>query len=197
MNYRAMKQTTQITIEHMVVASDRSYDQVIAALEAQLGLRADWDKIARELKTTNASWEQAVHIVEQQLGTSGFTILGKFDQGALLTLAGKPTRAVQYALGNPLLAIQMIEHAPEIALYAPLRLVVYENRAGTTFVAYERFTSQLAQYPNPEIAPVAQLVEQKLEALVAKATGDEQETHADIGGTDDAAQGEDTRRNER
>jgi uncharacterized protein (DUF302 family) len=171
MNYRAMRQTTQITIEHIVVASDRSYEQVIEALEAQLGLRADWDKIAREAITTNASWEQAVQIVEQQLGTSDFTIFSKLDQGSLLTLGGKPTRAAQYAVGNPLLAIQMIEHAPEVALYAPLRLAVYENRAGKAFVAYERFTSQLAQYPNPEIAPVAQLVEEKLEELVAKATG--------------------------
>ncbi len=113
-------------------------------VEAQLGLRADWDKIARELITTNASWEQAVQIVEQQLGTSGFTILSKIEQGALLTLGGKPTRAAQYAIGNPLLAIQMIEHAPEAALYAPLRLAVYENRAGKAVVAYERITSQLA-----------------------------------------------------
>jgi hypothetical protein len=60
---------------------------------------------------------------------------------------------------------------PEAALYAPLRLVVYENRAGKAVAAYERFTSQLAQYPHPEIAPVAQLVEQKLEELVAKAGG--------------------------
>ncbi len=73
MNYRAMRQTTQITIEHIVVASDQSYEQVIEALEAQLGLSADWEKLQRELKTTNLSWEQAVQIVEQQLGTSGFT----------------------------------------------------------------------------------------------------------------------------
>jgi hypothetical protein len=61
-------------------------------------------------------------------------------------------------------------------------LAVYENRAGQAVVAYERFTSQLAKSPHPEIAPVAQLVEQKLEALVAQATGAGQETHADIGG---------------
>ncbi len=177
-----MRQTTQITIEHIVVASDRSYEQVIEALEAQLGPRADWENSARALITPNTSWEQAVQLVEQQLGTSGFTILSKIEPGALLTLSGKPTRAAQYAIGNPLLAIQMIEHAPEVAFYAPLRLVVYENRAGQAVVAYERFTSQLAQYANPEIAPVAQLVEQKLEALVAQATGAGQETHADIGG---------------
>jgi uncharacterized protein (DUF302 family) len=185
-----MKQTTRITIEHIVVASDRSYEQVIAALEAQLGLRADWEEIARALSTPNGTFEQAVQIVEQQLGTSGFTILSKIEPGALLTLSGKPTRATQYAIGNPLLAIQMIEHAPEAALYAPPRLVVYENRAGQAVVAYESFTSQLAQYPNPEIAPVAELVEQKLEELVAQATGGGQGTHSDI-------QGEDTRRKER
>jgi hypothetical protein len=112
-------------------------------------------------------------------------------------LSGKPTRAAQYAIGNPLLAIQMIEHAPEAALYAPLRLAVYENGAGKAVVAYERFTSQLAQYPHPEIAPVAQLVEQKLEELVAEATGGGQEIHSDIGGTDGDIQGEDTRRKER
>ena len=194
---KVMRQTTRITIEHIVVASDRSYEQVIEALEAQLGPRADWERIARALITTNASWEQAVQIVEQQLGTSGFTILSKIEPGALLRLSGNPTRATQYAIGNPLLAIQMIEHAPETALYAPLRLVVYENRAGNAVVAYERFTSQLAQYSHPEIAPVAQLVEQKLQELVAQASGGGQEIHADIGGTDGDIQGEDTKRKER
>ncbi len=97
-----MRQTTQITIEHIVVASDRSYEQVIEALEAQLGPRADWENSARALITPNTSWEQAVQLVEQQLGTSGFTILSKIEPGALLTLSGKPTRAAQYAIGNPL-----------------------------------------------------------------------------------------------
>jgi hypothetical protein len=57
--------------------------------------------------------------------------------------------------------------------------VVYENCAGNAVVAYERFPSQLAQYPQPEIAPVAQLVEQKLEALITEAIGGGQEIHAD------------------
>jgi uncharacterized protein (DUF302 family) len=164
-----MRQT--ITIEHIVVTSDRSYEQVIEALEAQLG-RADWENIAQQLKMTNATFEQVVQTIEQQIGTSGFAIFGKLEQGALLTyLAGKPTRSNQYLIGNPLLAIQMIKHEPEVAFYAPLRLAVYEDRAGKTAVAYERFTSQLAQYSNPEIAPVAQLVEEKWEKLITEAIG--------------------------
>jgi uncharacterized protein (DUF302 family) len=169
----SMRQTNRLTIEHIVVTSDRSYEQVVEALEAQLGQRANWDELQQMIEI-NGTFEQAVELVEQQLGTSGFTIFSKLELGDLLALAGKPTRAVQYALGNALLAMQIIEHAPEAALYVPLRLVVYENRAGKVVVAYERLTSQLAQYPQPEIAQVSQLVEQKLEALVAEATGSSQ-----------------------
>src|SRR5258708_12807686 len=106
--------TTHITVEHSVVASERSYEQVTESLEAQLGLRADWDKITRALITTNASWEQAVQTVEQQLGTSGFTIFSKIEQGALLTLRGKPTRPSHYPIGNPLLPIQLIAPLPDV-----------------------------------------------------------------------------------
>jgi len=173
-----MRQTTQVIIEHVVVTSDRSYEQVIEALEAQLGQRANWDEL-QQVAAANGTFEQAIQLIEPQLGTSGFTIFSKLAPGDLLTLSDKPRRVAQYAIGNPLLAIQMIEHASEAALYAPLRLAAYENRAGNAVVAYERFTSQLAQYPHPEIAPVAQLVEQKLEALIAEAIGGGQETHAD------------------
>ena len=73
------------------------------------------------------------------------------------------------AIGNPLLAIQIIEHVPEVALYAPLRVAVYE-RNDKTCVAYDRFTSLLAQYQHPQVNSIAQLVEQKVEELVAQAT---------------------------
>ena len=176
-----MQQTTQITIEHRVVPSYKLYEQVIAELEERLGKQADWAALQQMIQT-NGTFEQAIQLIEQQLGTSGFTIFSKIEPGALLTLSGTPTRTTQYALGNPLLAIQMIKHAPEAALYAPLRLAVYENRAGNAVIAYEGFTSQLAQYPFPEMVPVAHLVEQKLEALVAEVTGGGQKISSDIGG---------------
>ena len=163
-----MGQTTHINIEHIVVDSNRSYEHVKEALEARLGVAEDLDELGRQLAAANASWEQVTQAMERQLGTSGFTIFSKVEQGTLLSLAGKRGRVSQYAIGNPLLAIQMIEHAPEVALYAPLRLVVYEDGKGRTFLAYDRFSSQLAQYQNEEIPPIARLVEQRVEALVAQ-----------------------------
>ncbi len=164
------RHTARITIEHIVVASSRSYEQVKASLEARLGVLGNTDELVRQVSEAHASWEQITQAIEQRLGASGFSIFSKVEQGQLLSLAGKPRRVVQYAIGNPLLAIQMIEHVPEVALYAPLRLAVYEEEQGKTFIAYDRFSSLLAQYQRAEIAAIAKLVEQKLEELVAEAT---------------------------
>ena len=64
----------------------------------------------------------------------------------------------------------MTMYMPEAALYAPLKLVVYEDEEGRTFVAFDSFVSLLVQYQREEVTQVAQIVEQKLEALVAEVT---------------------------
>jgi uncharacterized protein (DUF302 family) len=64
----------------------------------------------------------------------------------------------------------MSRFLPEVALYAPLHFVVYEDEAGNTFVAYDRFVSLLAQYNREEITQVARVVEQKLEDLLTEVT---------------------------
>lgn len=109
-------------------------------------------------------------MAEAHIGTSGLTPFYKVEQSLLLSLVGKTSRATQYTIGNPLFATQMTRHMPEAALYAPLKLVVYEDEEGRTFVAYDNFISLLVQYQREEITQVAREVEQKLEALIAAVT---------------------------
>jgi uncharacterized protein (DUF302 family) len=122
------------------------------------------------LVAANASQEQIMQMIQEHIGASGFTLFSKVEHTPLLRLADKTSRAIQYTIGNPLLAIQMTRHMPEASLYAPLRLVVYEDEESRTFVAYDSFVSLLAQYQHEEITQTAQLVEQKLEMLVAEVT---------------------------
>jgi uncharacterized protein (DUF302 family) len=125
-----------------------------------------------------ASWDQIAKAIEGMLGSSGLCVFHKVEHGGLLSLhAGKPQRVSQYAIGNPLLAIRMIQHEPGVALYAPLRLAVYEDGEGKRVVACDRFTSLLAPYPHLEIAVTAKLVEEKVDALIAEVMGEERQIH--------------------
>ncbi|GHO42002.1 DUF302 domain-containing protein [Ktedonospora formicarum] len=167
-----MSHTTHISIEHVVVASKRPYQQVIDALEARLGPVVNWDEILYPLMDAKVSWEQLTKECEAHIGHSGLTFFYKVGHSPYLTVLGKSSRATQYTIGNPLLASYMTRHTPEAALYAPFKLVVYQDEEDRTIVAYDNFASLLAQYQNEEINKTAQVVQQKLAALVMEAIGE-------------------------
>ena len=163
--------TTPISVEHVVVASKRPYQQVIDALEACLGPVVNWDAMLHQLIDAKVSWEQLTQECEKQIGPSGLTLFYKVEH-PYLPLLGKSSRVTQYTIGNPLLASHMTRLEPEAALYAPLKLVVYQDEESRTFVAYDNFASLQSQYHNEEISRTAQEVQHKLAALVAEATGE-------------------------
>jgi uncharacterized protein (DUF302 family) len=160
-----------ITIEHVVIASNQPYDKVCEGLASRLGSAERWRETEQRLAATHASWDEVTEAFERSPGTSDFfTLFYVYDHTPLISLAGKTSRAIQYTVGNPLPGIQMSRLQPEVALYAPLHFVVYEDEAGKTFVAYDRFASLFAQYQREEITRAAQLEEQHLEALLTAVT---------------------------
>lgn len=113
--------------------------------------------------------EEARARIEAMAGPSGFMLFGTNDHGALLRLAGQRRKAVQYVVGNPLFALQMTRHDLRASLYAPLRVLIYENEEGRTCVEYDRPSSLFGQFGDERISPTAAMLDRKLEALVAAA----------------------------
>jgi uncharacterized protein (DUF302 family) len=103
-------------------------------------------------------------------GPSGFMVFALYDHGSLLRVAGLTRKALQYVVGNPLDAIRMTQHAIGATLYAPLRVLLYENDEGKACVEYDRPSSLFAQFGDDRIAEVALSLDQKLEDLAATAT---------------------------
>jgi uncharacterized protein (DUF302 family) len=98
-------------------------------------------------------------------------LFGTQNHGALLRLAGQNREAVQYVVGNPLIALQMTQHDVRAGLYAPLRVLIYENAEGKACVEYDRPSSLFGQFGDDRITPTAAMLDKKLEALVASAIG--------------------------
>jgi uncharacterized protein (DUF302 family) len=87
----------------------------------------------------------------------------------LLRLADQKRKAVQYIVGNPLFALRMTQHDIRASLYAPLRVLLYENEGGKTSVEYDKPSSLFGQFNNDRITPTFTMLDQKMEALVAAA----------------------------
>ena len=139
-------------------------EEVAQAFERQLG-RFDPDVYKSLAASGDAEGVRAT--IEAMAGPSGFMLFGTNDHGALLRLVGQKRKAVQYVVGNPLFALQMTQHDIRASLYAPLRVLIYEDDDGKTCVEYDRPSSQFGQFGNDCIAPTAAMLDKKLEALVA------------------------------
>ena len=102
-------------------------------------------------------------------GSSGLMLFNTSDHGALLSVFGEAKQAIQYVIGNPLIAMQMTQHNLAAGLYAPLRLLVYRNERGKTCVEYDQPSSLFAQFNDERITAVARALDLKLGDLIAAA----------------------------
>jgi uncharacterized protein (DUF302 family) len=157
----------RISIEHVRLTVDRRYDAFRAAFEGQLG---QFHPSAYEA-LEHGNPEAARARLESMAGPSGFMRFSTSDHGAVLRLVGQPRKAIQYLLGNPLIAVEMTRHAIGAALYAPLRVLLYEAEEGTTCVEYDLPSSLFGQFGSEDVDRVAESLDRKLEALIATASG--------------------------
>lgn len=157
---------SHFVVDHIRRATDKPFEEVAGAIEQQLG-RFDPDVYKALAEGEDA--EEAKAKIEAMAGPSGFMLFATHNHGALLRLAGQKRKAIQYVVGNPLFAFQMTQHDIRVSLYAPLRVLVYENDEGKTCVEYDKPSSLFGQFSNERIGPPGAMLDKKLEALVAAA----------------------------
>jgi len=157
---------SRFMVDHVRVTTDKPFGEVTEAFERQLGR---FDPDVYKALAAGGDAEAAKAKLEAMAGPSGFMLFATHHHGALLRLAGQQRKAVQYVVGNPLFAIQMTQHDIRASLYAPLRVLLYENDEGKTCVEYDKPSSLFGQFNDAGIAPVASMLDRKLEDLVTTA----------------------------
>jgi uncharacterized protein (DUF302 family) len=157
---------SRFVVDHVRLATDKPFEEVVKAFERQLGT---FDPDVRRAAAESGDTEAAKARIEAMAGPSGFMLFGTTDHGALLRLVGQKRKAVQYVVGNPLFALQMTQHDIRAGLYAPLRVLLYEDERGRTCLEYDKPSSLFGQFNDDRIAPVAAMLDRKLEALIAAA----------------------------
>jgi uncharacterized protein (DUF302 family) len=150
-----------LQVEHVKIDSAKTFAEVEAALESALPqldpavVAALTDGDERRVK-------------ELERGSELFIFL-KRDHGALLQITGRPRKAMQYDIGNPLTATRMTRHEMPAALYAPLRVVLYENAAGGATFEYDRPSTLFGQFGDEQVTAVSRELDAELERALRQA----------------------------
>jgi len=159
----------KIEVRHISLEVKAGFERFTQKFEESLGRFEP--ALLKGIGTDPAAAEQRLKAAEGEEGLMFFNIQ---DHGALLNIYGTPGKARQYVLGNPLIAATMTRHDIRAALYAPLRVLVYEAADHTTRVEFDQPSSLFGQFDNPEVTAVGQSLDSKLANLIRiAATGAE------------------------
>jgi uncharacterized protein (DUF302 family) len=152
----------RIQVEHVKIESTKSLDDVKAALE---DLVPPLDPAIPE-----ALRQGDIGRAKEALQRGPeLAIFNARDHGGLLRIAGLARKAVQYEIGNPLTATRMTQHRLPAALYAPLRVVLYEDEDGHAVFEYDRPSSLFGQFGDERVTAVARELDASLERVLANA----------------------------
>jgi uncharacterized protein (DUF302 family) len=147
--------------------SDKSYDELLAALLADIG---DKPVLINDVATSTGDWQSYQERVESHVGPSGFMLFALLDHGAWITKAGIDRKGMRVILGNPLIAITMLRHDVSAGLFAPVEVLVMDEAEGHSSLTYVKPSSLMVVEPNQELLSAAQELDRKLAALATKVT---------------------------
>ncbi len=113
--------------------------------------------------------EKTVRRLEQALNKRGIPVFAKFDHGKNAQEAGlelRPTTVLVF--GSPKVGTGLMQMDQSISLELPLRISVWEDEAGSTWLAAPRFRQRAAEY-GLEAQPAVAGMQKLLETLIREA----------------------------
>ena len=152
---------TKMIVDHVVVSSGKPYAVVKQELESRLG-RLD-DHIRMLLKENKVDELHAA--LQKAAGSDGLVIHYIGVHGDWLALKGQRKNGTEYFTGNILTATEMTSVDMAAGLYAPLRIMVYENAQGGTTIEYDKPSTQLSQFHSAKIDVQGRSLDERLAKL--------------------------------
>jgi len=93
-------------------------------------------------------------------------VYAKIDATPLLGVAGHDVKAVEYLVGNHVIAETMFRHDPRALLYAPLRLLVYSGPDGNAVFSMDQPSSAFGSLGIAEVTEVGLSLDRKVANLL-------------------------------
>jgi hypothetical protein len=147
-----------IAVEHIRITSGRPLAEVRRKLEDTV------PKLDTSIAEALRSGDQKRAKDYEESGPK-LSIFEVRDHGALLQICGM-RNALQYEIGNPLTASKMTRYQLPAALYAPLRVVLFEDDKARGVFEYDKPSSFFGQYGDERVTNVGRYLDATLLAIL-------------------------------
>lgn len=119
----------------------------------------------QRIADAGGSWSD-VEAAAADLAPHQLMVYATVDGAELLALAGHQTKAVEYLLGNHVIAETMFRHDPHALLYAPLRVLIYSDADGNAVWSMDRPSDAFGSLGIDAVTTVGRGLDAKVVALL-------------------------------
>jgi len=162
-------ETRQVNIHRWTITSQKPFESVVAAVEAQIG-RPNMAEFSRQLAEAG-TYEEMEKLVQNAVSEIGLMEFMRLDAGFVLAKAhadGNP-RSIRLIIGNPLIMQSMARLVPDAASYAPVTVLIDQRLDGVHLI-YDEMASLLAPYGNERALDIARDLDAKVKKLLQDAS---------------------------
>jgi len=157
-----------VTTDHVDLLSSKSFEETVKDLTAELG-KASTEQLM-DLLSASDNWGGYAETCADLAGRSSLIEVGALNWGKVLTLSGIPMKARCFIVGDPLTAQKLLAAGgPDVGLYLPAKILVFEDEAGAVHVSYDRFSPVMASRGIVDLDKVANTMDGVLERLATAA----------------------------
>ena len=139
------------------------FEEFIAALE-KAAPPVDRTTVQR-IAATGGGWDE-VRAAAAENAPNDLMVYAKIDAGDYFGIAGHHTPAVEYLIGNHVIAETMFRHDPKALLYAPLRMLVYGDADGNAVFTMDQPGPAFGSLGIAEVAEVGLGLDRKVVNLL-------------------------------
>jgi hypothetical protein len=139
------------------------FEQFIAALE-QAAPPVDQSVLGR-IADDGGSWDD-VRAAAATNAPNDLMMYAKIDTRGYFGIAGHQTPAIEYLIGNHVIAETMFRHDPKAMLYAPLRMLVYGDADGNAVFTMDQPGPAFGSLGIDEVAQVGVDLDRKVVNLL-------------------------------
>jgi uncharacterized protein (DUF302 family) len=139
------------------------FDEFLTAFEA--AVPAFDPAPVQRIVESGGSWDE-VRAKAAENAPNELMVYAKIDATPLLGVAGHDVKAVEYLLGNHVIAETMFRHDPKALLYAPLRVLVHSDPDGNAVFSMDQPSSAFDSLGIADVTEVGLGLDRKVANLL-------------------------------
>ena len=139
------------------------FGQFIAALE-QAAPPVDRPTLKR-IAQDGGDWDD-VRAAAAENAPNDLMVYAKIETSVFFSVAGHSTQAIEYLIGNHVIAETMFRHDPKAMLYAPLRMLVYSDDDGNAVFTMDQPGPAFGSLGIDEVSKVGEGLDHKVANLL-------------------------------